>query len=129
MYEDLTIADLTSEGRRILWEESRPNDEIGDCWFDLAKVLIILHHRKPDVEIFKGWCAEIGIFWRCAYDVMNLRKRFLQQEIEPPKGISWKALSFTAPVLTWKNKDHLFQLCREKKLRELKVLVKEYPRE
>ena len=129
MYEDLNIADLTSEGRRIFREGANAKEEIGDCWLDLAGVLTVLHNRKPDVEIFKKWCAEIGIFWRCAYDLINLRKKFIQQEIEPPKKISWKALSFVAPVLTWKNKDRLFQLCREKKLRELQLIVKEYPRD
>ena len=129
MYEELTIAELTSEARRIFQEGKNPKGEIGESWHDLAGILTVLHNRKPDVEVFKKWCAEIGIFWRVAYDLLRLRKCFIQHDIQPPPGISWKILSVAQPALTWRSQAEIFTQCRKMTIKEMAAFVKIYPKD
>ena len=128
MYEELTIAELTTEARRI-YERDNKNGSIGDNWFIISEYLEAIHKKVADSEIFKNVCKEVGIFWRTSYYLLDLRKHFIQHDIEPPQGISWKMLVTALPILTWRNQREIFSHCREKTLAEMKIFAKTYPRD
>ncbi len=122
MFEEYTKEEL-------LTQATAEAVHLGEHWYKLGALLERINQKSATVEIFKRRCQDIGLSWRTAYYLIALHRHFVHHDLQPPEGISWSKLAIVSPILTWKNQEAAFSLCRTKTDPQLKALVKSWPRE
>lgn len=81
-------------------------------WPELARVIYLLKKNLPHAE-WKKFYKDIGLGDRHSYYLIELQEKAILFNITLPADVSWRLLAEASTIITWRNAEEIFSLCRK----------------